>query len=288
MQQISIDFLHLSWKHKTRKVCIFTPSREYHEPKEGFVMNKTNIANKKIVSIYENQIVGVAETVMLSKDWKKIMGIKAKDEVGEPFFIPLNKVYAFGEHAIVLRNMTACQKTTPKMLDFFTEGASILSIDGTSFGTLADIAWEENGKNTTLISAEGKEIKPNQMVCKDKELILISENQNKKLHHFKPKQVVFALENQNEILVRALEEQPTPTDAQPTLQEDNKIPFNPKAAVPSRIISSNDLLLGKKAITDILGLRNEILLRKGQTITEKHIQLSKQHGKLRELMLLSE
>lgn len=252
-------------------------------------MNYLNLVNKKIVAIYENQIVGTVETVLLRPDWKKVVGLKAKDGSGESFFIELRKIFALGEHAIVLRNTTACHKTTKAAVEPFVQGASMLTIHGKSVGTLANVEFDNFGKQVTLLSSDKAKLLPNQIICKDKEMILLTEEPTRKHHHFKPRNQLFALESEKEIMVKVLEqqEQATPSPL-PSTNDEAKVPFNAKAAVPSRIVSSHEYLVGKKAITDIVGLRNEILLRKGQVISEKHIMQVKQHGKIRELILLSE
>jgi len=252
-------------------------------------MNYLNLVNKKIVAIYENQIVGTVETVLLRPDWKRVVGIKAKGVAGESFLIELRKVFAIGEHAVVVRNTSACHKTMQAATEAFAQGASMLTIQGKSVGTLNNIEFDTHGKQVALVSSEQTKLLPNQIVCKDKEMLLLTEEPNRKHHHFKPRNHLFALASEKEIMVKVLEEQEeTAPSPLPSTTEEVKVPFNAKAAVPSRIVSSHEYLIGKKVITDIVGLRNEILLRKGQVINEKHIMQVKQHGKIRELMLLSQ
>ncbi|MFA6860063.1 MAG: hypothetical protein WCR30_01585 [Clostridia bacterium] len=256
-------------------------------------MKNSNVCNKKVVAIFENQVIGTIESIMLSKDSRRVVGFCGKEQSGETFFIELRRIFSFGENAIMLRNTTHCIKSLKRICKPFNMGASLLSISGTSFGNLIDIEFDERGHDIKLVSNNGTKISPSQIVCEDKEMIIFCTDTKKALHTFKPRIRVFAQRDEQEIMVRVLEEQKnaieiTPAQNEQKIEEQPKIKFNPRVAVPSRVLSSSELLIGKKAITNILGLNNELILRKGQTITEKIIAISKQHGKLRELMLLSE
>lgn len=211
----------------------------------------TNIIGVQVISVYEGQVEGYVKNLIFSSDYKKLKSIIVCDSKIEEKQYMLDVKDILSLQDIVLIKNSSILKGVSNQQDNSPINLPAFLTSGKKLGIISDVILDEKFSIFKFETSEGEA--ENNIAKISKDLILFNNGDtNIKYYNCKPKQekisAITTVSNQSASI---------------------NIPF----------------LIGKKVIKDIFTFNNEIIIKNGNVVTEKVIQLAKINGKLRELAL---
>lgn len=221
--------------------------------------NLTNHIGKIVLSLDNATRLGYILDLSFDESIASFLGYVVVDEESEnEFFLPVGEVKAIGDCIFVT------DETSFESQVFDTNnpyGKQVYSTDGTDLGRVCGLKFI--GKKIDKIITEKCEIKQKFILCQSKNAIIFAKN---KKNNKKNKKIKQKLINIPKIEIMAMQ----------NISEQNVLP--PKVSlIPSMIVN-------KRATQDILGLNQELIVKKDEIITQKLIEKAKRHNKLNYLI----
>lgn len=222
--------------------------------------NLKNIFGKNVIALNLGENIGYILNVAFDEGLKKVLGyIVCDNESEEEFFLDLKAVKAESEAGVLVDSaMSLCINDTDCSNPF---GKMVLSDDGEPLGTVIDIVIRKNNVEK-IITTKG-EIFPKNIEIVGKNYVIFSKNKKKRKNIIRIKSTVSL--PKVEILSQK----------------------KAQATLPARAYVTPSRLLSKCATIDIFGLNNELIIKKGEKITQEKINKAKKHNKLNYLIFNS-
>lgn len=235
----------------------------------------SEIISKPVLSIFEGVKVGFVKNACFDEKIKKLKGFLVfnDDSEGSEMFVSAKNIFVIGEDSILIKNLDMMSSLLPKENSPVNTGA--FSFSGEFGGEINDVIFDEKMNVCFLLTNKDIKIEIEKVYNVGLNTIFYC-NEDIKIcvAKMKPKIQSFSAGGQD-IKVNIMEV------SNPTLMLENRIEM--KNVMPTRVSSGGEFLLGRKATKSILGLNNEYIIKKGQVVTEKIIQVAKQHNKVNEL-----
>ncbi len=243
----------------------------------------SELISKKVLNIYLGKLEGLVLDVIFDDKYEKITRLTLVDLDDEEYEVETRAIYSTKD-IVTIRNSA---KITPIISK--TEKRTnnpilkdVYSITGEYLGRLTDIEIKDNFAVNSFIT-EVVTFTPKQIVNVKENIIVDTQNKKVKLSHFKPKHTMPRVikNTDDEKRVTILAPQIEALETSPSTYTISSTP------TPQRILGTNDFLLGRKADKTIYSLNNDLIIRKDNLITKKHLELARKYGKLAELTIFS-
>ena len=229
----------------------------------------SDIISKQVVSLYEARLVGTIVNVNFDEKFSKLKNFIVVDEEGDrELELSVKDVYSQKDSFVI--------KNEAKLKAVFFEAETnnpinkiCITIAGEVLGKISDV--ELCGEEVKEILLEsGVKVTPEQVLACESVLI-INRGENKvKRAGFAPRAKKVSPDN---IVVKIQEEENA---------FEEKIAPKPVQLVPPRFVAKT--LLGQISLKTIKGLNNEIIVKKGEQITNKVLERAKLHNVLNQLI----
>ncbi len=235
----------------------------------------SNIKNKMVVSISTANELGVVKGVYIEKATKApfYLGIEKEDTEK---VLKIKDVFCHNDIITILKDDMVAPIEGEQQYVFVDIGAEIYDVKAFHIGALTDIKLTPTSPNACLISKEYA-VRMQKIVGLQSRIIIVN-TQRKQLQKRLPAPQTMVLPRAEEPL--ALSPSQPDTLAQPAVHQAS---FAPK----EKVISNYNFLLGRRVLRDIIGINQELLVKKDTIITPRHIAQAKQIGKLIDLSLNS-
>lgn len=229
----------------------------------------SDIISKQVVSLYEARLVGTIVNVNFDEKFSKLKNFIVVDEEGDrELELSVKDVYSQKDSFVI--------KNEAKLKAVFFEAETnnpinkiCITIAGEVLGKISDV--ELCGEEVKEILLEsGVKVTPEQVVACESVLIINSGENKVKRAGFAPRAKKVNTDN---IVVKIQEEE---------IPSEEKIAPKPVQLVPPRFVAKT--LLGQISLKTIKGLNNEIIVKKGEQITNKVLERAKLHNVLNQLI----
>lgn len=172
-----------------------------------------------------------------------------------------------------------------------------VSINGESAGEIIDLYFDEKFKVESIETNKGVILPATSIINIGKD-ILIFDNNEKKVNVYKMKPISrILIGDLPNIKVSILEEKAISTIPiisrnfdENNFSEDKKIVSEPvkeklkkNVSLPPKVLSNTKSIIGKYAKAMVCGMNGEVIIKKGQMISEKIYEKAQKHSKLFEL-----
>ena len=227
-------------------------------------MKVSELIGKRVVGLYEGETLATILRPALSSDFKKLKGFVIFDSDENELFISSACIFSAGDCVTV--------KNASKLSPYLEEGESVIgknifSTDGSMFGSIIDLEFNEDYKITAIQTDKERLEDYKLLVCaKD---IIFSQDKNITCSSLKPK-----IKNYKNELLEGIK-----VKTQSLVVLENKMPL--------KFNGNTKLLIGRKVKNDIIGKNFELIAKKDQIINEKIIENAKTHNKLNYLFFNS-
>ena len=229
----------------------------------------SDIISKQVVSLYEARLVGTIVNVNFDEKFSKLKNFIVVDEEGDrELELSVKDVYSQKDSFVI--------KNEAKLKAVFFEAETnnpinkiCITIAGEVLGKISDV--ELCGEEVKEILLEsGVKVTPEQVVACESVLIINSGGNKVKRAGFAPRAKKVNTDN---IVVKIQEEENS---------SEEKITPKPVQLFPPRFVAKT--LLGQISLKTIKGLNNEIIVKKGEQITNKVLERAKLHNVLNQLI----
>lgn len=226
-------------------------------------MKLTNLFGKQVYSLYEGEVVGTISDAYFNKNLTKISAFKIFDNEENEFLLTISNIKAFKD-CIVITNKNKLEifvnsEISPLFKEVIDENANFC-------GLIIDAELNNNDGNIlNFVTDKNINLNPENIYLR-KNFIYYSKI-NVLMQNYKPK--AHKIESLTEINVKIL-------------TENNKLNF-----LPQKVQYNPQLLLGKQAKNDLLGINKEIIIKANQIITQKTIDDATKHNRINQLYFLA-
>ena len=229
----------------------------------------SEIISKQVVSLYEAKIVGTVVNVTFDEKLSKLKSFIVIDEDSEEEYeLSFKDVYA-EKDSFVIKNQTKLKGVYFEAFSNNPINKICLSVEGEVLGKVTEI--EVSGEDVTaiILNDESRVAPSDVLACES--VLIINRGENKvKRAGFAPRAKKVSPDN---IVVKIQEEESA---------FEEKIAPKPVQLVPPRFVAKT--LLGQISLKTIKGLNNEIIVKKGEQITNKVLERAKLHNVLNQLI----
>ena len=229
----------------------------------SYVMNKiSEIISKQVISLYDAKIEGTIENAFFNENFSRLKGFivfNEREEASKRLYV--KDIYYTSNNNYIVKNSSVLSSEVFEIVANNPVNKDCFSIFGESLGKIVDIILDGNIvlKFSTSI---GIEIKPSQIVSVE-DIVVVNTGSKKLLRStFAPKQ---KKSDVKQIIVK--------------IQEETKIL---PQIIPPRFIAKN--IVGAISKRTVLGYNNEIVIKKGEQITQKVLEKAKLHNVLNQLV----
>ena len=220
-----------------------------------------DIITKKVVSIYEGEVVGYVLGLKIRNKMEKIESIIiADDENDMEYILKTQDIFDMNNDCVMIKNKSKLMVTTDtKSTNINME---ILGINGINYGKVEDIKYNKNYKIEKIL-CKNIEFLPKNIINMGENIIIINDT-NKKYNRGN-----FAITNRIKI--------------------DDKntqvVEILPHSTLPTPIkVNSTATLLGRRLNKDLMTNNGEIIARKNSIVTIPMINSAKQFNIMAELI----
>ena len=229
----------------------------------------SEIISKQVVSVYEAKIVGTVVNVTFDEKLSKLKSFIVIDENSdEEYELSFKDVYA-EKDSFIVKNLTKLKGVYFEAFNNNPINKICLSVQGEVLGKVTDI--EVCGEDVaTIILNNGSRVEPKNVLACESVLIINCGENKVKMANFAPRTKKVNTDN---IVVKIQEEESA---------FEEKIIERPVQLVPPRFVAKT--LLRQISLKTIKGLNNEIIVKKGEQITNKVLERAKLHNVLNQLI----
>lgn len=254
----------------------------------------TEVISKPIYTIYEGEKIGIVNNFLYDYKTQKIKGFFIlNDDSENEFFIAKNKIFTLGQDYLLVKNKNSFQISEIKGKNLIN--LQVVTLDGENMGEIIELFFDENYIVHSIETNKAIVI-PSKSIINIGENIVMIDNSQKKINvsRMKPIQRIFD-KDITDIKVSILQESklatvPIISKNFNEISNENKVignsikeTFKKQLVLPPKILSNPKSIIGKYAKELLCGLNGEIIVKKGQMITEKIYEKAQKHSKLFEL-----
>jgi len=220
------------------------------------------IFGKKVLALSEAEGVGYILNICFDDELKFLKGfIVIDDESENELFLPIEKVLSYKEECVVVNHASDCELSLEREMSPL--GKTVYDKNGVNLGVVERV--EIINKKIDKLITNKCEIKQKYISGFSREFIIFSLKKQKKLKN--------NIKNEKIINIPKVE----------IMQGQNN--FTQKS--PSKLAINSSMLLNRISTADIYGMNNELLIKKGEIITQNYINKAKKHNKLNYLFFNS-
>ncbi len=250
----------------------------------------SEILGKPIINLYESKIEGTAKNVCFDDSFKKLTQLiifNESDLAGDKL-IETSSIYKLGNDAILIKNSDCINlsftKSNYKQNNPINKRA--YSVDGKLLGNVLDVELNTKYQINAILLSSGKTLKPSDIINSGNKALIIHLAEKKiKISTFANKPVPEQIESNLQPKVKIMQL------SNMALKEEEtkvvKIAYNKSCAIPKKITTKNQILIGRKITKNIYSAGKKLLAKKDSVITKKIITSAQTYGKLRELTINS-
>ena len=229
-------------------------------------MEKLNsYISKKVISLDSGSLIGFVLDMVFDESLSLLQGfVIVDDESEKTFFLPLKKVRAVSEDAMIIGGANE--------LEFFGNektfnpvGKEVIDKTGLSLGKVTEIELQ-GSKIKKIVTNKCEFLQRYVQAVGNEYIIFGNKKQKKSTPSFKSQ---------------------LPSSALPIVSIDNSKNKNQIQEKPYRILANQNKLIGRVMTADLFGQNNEIIARKNDEINQKIINRAKFHNKLSLLIFFS-
>ena len=253
----------------------------------------SEVISKPVYTVYEGIKIGTILDFAYDNKYKKIRGFFIFDDESDgESYIEARKIYKFGSDNLLIKNRNKVQ--IPKLDKKSILNLSLISIEGDNAGDINDVYFDEKFKATAIETKLGVIIPADTLISIGQDSAIFDINDKKiNIARMKPASKIVVEELPN-IKVKILEEDKLATVPIVSSKSENNFSI-PKIGeakpvakknitLPPKVSSNNNSILGKYSKDLLCGLNGEVIVKKGQLITEEIYKKAQKHSKLFELM----
>ncbi len=220
------------------------------------------IFGKKVLALNEATMVGYVLNMCFDENLLTLKGFTVVDEESErELFLPVQKVLAYEGECVVIESAADCELALEK-----------------AHNPLGKTVFDKNGVNlgrVEKIKIINKKI--------DKLITNKCEIKQKYISNFSEEFIIFSLKKQKKLKNNIKNEKILNI---PKIEIMQKGKNNIQSAPPKMSLNAT-MLLNRTATMDIYGMNNELIIKKGEVITQNGINKAKKHNKLNYLFFNS-
>jgi len=262
--------------------------------------------SKPVLSIYDGTSEGIIKTAFFDKKFKRLkyfILFDDMDKIIEEKVLAIDKIYNAGENAVVIKNnsnIDLLKSVEAKFEKRNPINCQVFDTMGKFLGTITDVKMNDNFFVESVVLNNAFDL-PIDIFVSSQDYIFIVQNKANpvKLHNLRPrkdfpkpqqpKQEIFTLTSENEIIKRKLEQSLNngilPLNAKtPTIRLNSK---KSDTLLPNKVTSNVNFILGRKATKNIYSPSNEIIVKRNTIINANNIELARKYGKIKELATFS-
>ncbi len=251
--------------------------------------------SKPVYTIYEGIEVGTILNFLYDNKLKKIKGFFIFDDESEiEQYITSKNLYKIGEDNLLIKNRNKIQISKFEKRSILN--LDLISLNGESAGEIKDVYFDEKFLVSSVETKKGVIIPAKNIVNIGQDVAIFCNNEQKvNIARMKPISKIL-VENLPNIKVEILEENKLPNipiisnivDSENFVKENKMIGQKieepkRKISLPPKILSNPKSIIGKYAKEMICGINGEVIIKKGQMITDKIYEKAQKHSKLFEL-----
>jgi uncharacterized protein YrrD len=256
----------------------------------------SEVISKPVYSIYEGIKVGTVVNFLYDNTRKRIQGFFVfDDESDQDLYLTFKNIYKMGSDNLLIRNRNKIEIS--KLEKKSVLNLNLISVVGEDAGEIKDVFFDKNFNICSIETKNGVVIPAKNIVNVGQDIVIFDNNEKKiNVARMKPINRIM-LENIPNIKVSILEEEKLATVPiisgnfdQANFIEEKKIISQPikeiatkKLTLPPKILSNPKSIIGKYAKEMVCGLNGEVIIKKGQMVTEKIFEKAQKHSKLFEL-----
>lgn len=257
----------------------------------------SEVISKPVYAIYEGMEVGTVINFLYDSERKKVKGLFIfDDESDQEQYIANKNIYRLGTDNVLVKNRSKVQISKFDKTSILN--LNMISIAGEDAGEINDVFFDEKFNICAVETKKGIIIPADDIINIGHDMALFDSANGKKVNVAKMKPANRILvENLPNIKVNILEEAKFSTIPiisqnfdQTNFVEEKKIVNPPikevqrnKITLPPKVLSNPKSIVGKYAKELICGINGEVIIKKGQMVTEKIIEKAQKHSKLFEL-----
>lgn len=256
----------------------------------------TEVIAKPIFTIYEGEKAGTISNFLYDYKSQKIKGFFIFDDDSEKnFFVKTGNIYSLGQDYLLVRNRNKIKIAEIEGKSFINLQA--VTICGESLGEIKELFFDEKYIVHSFETNKAIVFPAKTIINIGENVILIDTNQKKiNIARMKPIQRILN-ETLPDIKVNILEESKLATIPiisknfnESNFTNENKIigqsvkeTLKKSLMLPPKILSNPKTIIGKYAKELLCGLNGEVIIKKGQMVTDKIYEKAQKHSKLFEL-----
>lgn len=213
--------------------------------------------SKKVISLNEGNLIGFILDICFDDKLKNFLGyIICDEETGEELFLSRDRVVAENNECVFINSAEDSEiNFSPS---FNPIGKNVYDKKGVNLGRVKSVVVR--GKVVDKLITEIAEIKQ-KYIYANGNFIIFSQKKAKKSNNFKKNEKI------------------------------NNFPkieiMTSKPQLPTRLILSPEQILNRIATKDVFGLNNELIIKKGDVITQNKLEKAKKHNKISFLLFNS-
>lgn len=251
-----------------------------------------DVISRPIYTMYEGVFVGTIINFIYDEKLKKVRGFFIFDDESESeHYIMSKNIYKIGEESILIKNRSKIQVSNFEKKSILN--MKIVAVDGSWVGEIRDVFFDEKFKVIALETKNNVIIPIEYIIRIGQDIIIFDANEKKvNIARMKPATKIL-VENLPNIKVSILEESQlamSPILSVVNSDLNKKDVFSGRAFQPEKrsallpkSLNNPRAIIGKNAKETLIGLNGEIIVKKGQLITERIYENAKKHSKLFEL-----
>ena len=229
----------------------------------------TDLISKQVVSLSQGRKIGYILDAVFDEEARRLLGFIVIDEESEnDMFLPIKKIKGKGD-AVTVESQQCCEILLNEKENSLL-GKNVLDEYGVSYGKVKEVGCALSV--VKKIWTEKAEIFPSMIRSVGKDFVVLGKRKkDNKRPTFKDitKEKLPSVFIQNEA----------------NLISENRFVAGCSAVIsapemPARIVANSLSVIGKKAVVDIFGYNNEIIIKKGEKISKNIINKAIKHNKL--------
>lgn len=226
-------------------------------------MQFTNIIGLPVFSIYECNNVGYIINAIFNKNMTKIKYLIVADDENEVLYIiNIRNIYKLNNDCLLIKNNTKLSVNSFETYNIINNTV----LDLTKGKDVVKDLTINNNFEIESIDGKNSNFKPEQIIYKNNNIILIDSNNQLKRKNFRPRKNKIKTQTTTNQTVSILQSIGMPT--------------------PVRVNNLNNII-GKKLADNLYSRQNEILATKNSLITNNTINIAKQFNVVTNLLSLA-
>ncbi len=243
----------------------------------------SEVLSKPILSLFNGRVEGTIKTAIFDKKLQKIKYLLGfnENEQNDEYIIPVSSIFTIGENALVVKNSSCLEPLSnfePQITFNNPINLYAFTTKGNGLGNVTDVFFDEKFV-VEKIALSNNQIIDITNLASFSESALIVQDKDKKVNVSK------FCEQRRPRLIKS--DEPVTILRTDNIQTIETMPQQKIAALPSKVTSSVNFLVGRTITQNLYSQSKELIAKKGTPISLKTIENAKRNGKIKELSIFS-